>query len=123
MDRSKIRGRMTWLAQAAPGAFRDDAVFRGATIGAAIALLFLVARLGGRPGVVFSTPLPPSQVRVTYGDGGAQSSPPAAASPGLIAPSRSLQGLQVTPDARAQPDTFGRLVANQSRRKDPNASP
>lgn len=110
------------LARAAPSAFLCDPVFRTAKIGAVLALLFLVGRLSGSPGAVPPAPTPTATLGAAYSQSGGAAAAPAPPT-GPIAPSRSLQGLQVTPDAREQPDTFGRLVSDQSRRKNPDASP
>jgi hypothetical protein len=112
------------LARAAPGAFRNDPVFRFAAIGAVVALLMLAGRLAGHAGSVTRPPPPPapSSLGARYGDQAATAAPPQAAA-GPIAPSRSLQGVTVSHDSSAPPDRFGKLDVTQPQRKPANDQP
>jgi hypothetical protein len=124
VKRAAVLEHLGRLARAAPGAFRNDPVFRFAAIGAVVALLMLAGRLGGHTGSVAGPPLPPapSSLGARYGDqAGAAAPPPAAAGP--IAPSRSLQGVTVRKDSSTPPDRFGTLDAAQPQRKPANDQP
>ena len=124
MNREAILEHLGRLARAAPGAFRNDPVFRFAAIGAVVALLMLAGRLGGHPSSVAGPPPPPapSSLGARYGDqAGGAAPPPSAAGP--IAPSRSLQGVTVSKDSSAPPDRFGTLDAAQPQRKPANDQP
>lgn len=120
MNAARVADYLGRLARAAPAAFLHDPVFRTAAIGAALALLFLIGRLGGHPGAVPPPPPPAAPLGTAYGQsGGVAAAPPA----GPIAPSRSLDGLRVTPEPRAAADRFGTLGAARPSRKDPDARP
>jgi len=124
VNRAAVLGRLGRLARAAPGAFRNDPVFRFAALGAVVALLMLAGRLGGHAGGVAGPPPPPapSSLGARYGDQAATAAPSPAA-PGPIAPSRSLQGVTVSQDSSAPPDRFGTLGAAQPQRKPANDHP
>ena len=114
MNRAAVFEHLGRLARAAPGAFRNDPVFRFAAAG----------RLGGHTSSVTGPPPPPapSSLGARYGDQAATAAPqPAAAGP--IAPSRSLQGVTVSKDSSAPPDRFGTLDAAQPQRKPANDQP
>jgi hypothetical protein len=101
LNRAAVFEHLGRLARAAPGAFRNDTVFR----------------VAGPP-----PPPAPSSLGARYGDqAGAAATPPAAAGP--IAPSRSLQGVKVSKDSSAPPDRFGTLDAAQPQRKPANDQP
>jgi hypothetical protein len=117
VNRTAVFRRLGRLARAAPGAFRNDPVFRFAAIGAVVALLMLAGRVAGPP-----PPPAPSSLGARYGDqAGAAAPPPAAAGP--IAPSRSLQGVTISQDSSTPPDRFGTLNAAQLQRKPANDHP
>lgn len=122
MNAARLGDPLGRLARAAPGAFLHDPVFRTAAIGALLALLFLVGRLGGHPGPVPPPPPPAATLGATYGQpGGTASAPPPAAGP--ISPSRSLEDVTVRPDAKTPADRFGTLGATRPSRKDADARP
>ena len=124
MNRAAVFEHLGHLARAAPGAFRNDPVFRFAAIGAVVALLMLASRLGGHASRVAGPPPPPapSSLGARYGDQAATSVPPPAVA-GPIAPSRSLQGVTISQDSSTPPDRFGTLDAAQPQRKPANDQP
>jgi hypothetical protein len=117
-----VIGRPGWrhlvrLARAAPAAFRHDPLFRLAVFGAGLALLVLLARLGGHEGVVPGPPSPPATLGSFYGDRTGTSAEPTTAGP--ILPGRSLEGLVIHPDPASRPDRFGTLGAAQPVSQEP----
>ena len=107
----------------APSLFREDAVFRYAVIGAGLALLALLSRLGDAPAPVpapasglppvaqsLSAPVPPpASLGTEYG---AAPEPkrlaePVSDDPPRIAPSHGLDELGAAPTPRPTPDRFG----------------
>lgn len=114
-------GASRW-ARLVPGLLRHDPLFRYAAIAAALALVFLAARLAqdfAGPGAI----PPAGSQRVDEGTSGANGQPadrgtpplpgstarpPASAetTPSVIEPSRSLKGIKVAP---APADRFGTL--------------
>jgi hypothetical protein len=105
------------LARAAPAAFRHDPLFRLAVFGAGLALLVLLARLGGREGVVPGPPSPPATLGSFYGDHAGVLAEPATIGP--IPPGRPLGGLVIRPDPASRPDRFGTLGAAQPVSQEP----
>jgi hypothetical protein len=105
------------LAQAAPAAFRHDPLFRLAVFGAGLALLVLLARLGGREGTVPGPPSPPATLGSFYGD--RTGTPVEPATTGPIPPGRPLGGLVIRPDPTSRSDRFGTLGAAQPVSQEP----
>jgi hypothetical protein len=124
VNRAAVFEHLGRLARAAPGAFRNDTVFRFAAIGAVVALLMLAGRLGGHTGSVAGpTPPPaPRSLGARYGDQAGEAAPPLAAG-GPVTPSRSLQGVTISKDSSAPPDRFGTIDAAQPQRKPANDQP
>ena len=125
MNRDLMLERLVHLARAAPGAFKADPVFRYAALGAGLALIMLVLRLGGHSGGLGAPPPPPgppARLGARYGDPTTAPQAPTRPTPlataeAPIAPSRSLQGVSVTQDPSAPPDRFGTLTAVQPTRR------
>lgn len=112
IDGAAVWRRLAWLVRAAPGAFRDDPVFRYTALGAALALLTALSNLGRQGVSVPAAPPLPATLGASYADrGGATASIASASVP--IAPSRPASGLTITRDPRGQPDRFGTLRAAQ----------
>ncbi len=105
------------LARAAPAAFHHDPLFRLAVFGASLALLVLLARLGGREGTVPGPPSPPATLGSFYGD--RTGVPAEPATNGLIPPGHPLDGLVIRPDPASRPDRFGTLGAAQPEPQEP----
>ena len=105
------------LARAAPAAFRHDPLFRLAVFGAGLALLVLLARLGGHEGVVPGPPSPPATLGSFYGDHASTPAEPAATGP--IPPGRPLEGLVIHLDPTSRSDRFGTLGAAQPVSQEP----
>lgn len=123
MTRAVLSARLRrWLA-ATPAAFRQDPVFRFAAIGAVLAFLMLLGRMGPHgANPVPPPPAPTGPQAPLAGQGGADAAgggpqAPAAVS-GPIAPSRSLNGLTITPDSNAPVDRFGTVEAARPRKKE-----
>lgn len=115
MGRAGWKATLPRLAWAVPGAFRRDPVFRYAAIGAVVALLVLLVRLGGSDpadsGAVPQALPAPAALGSTYGQTGASPPSPvpsAASPPPRIAPGRSLDAVRAVPDSTT-PDRFGTL--------------
>ena len=71
MNRGLVFDRLAKLVRAAPGAFEADPVFRYAALGAGLALILLVLRLGGPSGGLGAPPPPPgppARLGAGYGD-------------------------------------------------------
>ena len=114
IDRTALFARLRRLAYAAPGAFREDPVFRYAALGAVAALLMLPSRPGDHAASVPRPPPPPPPTALGgAGDSRTAEQPAAARAVGPIAPERPLGSALLRPDARVEPDRFGRLTAAQ----------
>lgn len=85
------RSRVYRMLAAVPPAWRNDPVFRWATIGAGIALVMLAIRISASP---ISHPLPPGR---TSPAAGSWSVPPHSTATLKIAPGRPLAGVTITP--------------------------
>jgi len=111
---STLRQKLARLLRAAPVAWRHDPIFRYAATGAALALVVLLARLGGNdpdrsPGPLRATVSAPAALGDSYRAVGEVPSPTtaSAASPApvpTIVPSRTLDGVRIEP---APADRFG----------------
>ena len=122
-EKSLFAFRLRRFFGRAPSLFREDAVFRYAVIGAGLALLALLSRLGGAPAPVpapasvlppvaqsLSAPVPPpASLGTEYGAAPESKRPPAPVShdPPHIAPSHSLDELGAARTPRPAPDRFG----------------
>jgi hypothetical protein len=122
-EKSLFALRLRRFLALAPSLFRRDAVFRYAVIGAGLALLALLSRLGGAPAPVsapasalppvaqsLSAPVPPpASLGTEYGAAPESSRPPEPISvdPPRIAPSHSLDELGAAQNPRPAPDRFG----------------
>jgi hypothetical protein len=92
-------------------------LFRLAVFGASLALLVLLARLGGREGVVPGPPPPSAMLGSFYGDRTGTPAEPATTGP--IPPGRPLGGLVIHLDPASRPDRFGTLGAAQPEPQEP----
>ena len=111
---SALRQKLVRLLRAAPVAWRHDPIFRYAATGAAVALVVLLARLGGNdpdrsPGPSRATVPAPAALGDSYRAAGEIPSPiTASAAPPApvptIAPGRTLDGVRIEP---APADRFG----------------
>lgn len=110
--------RLRRLVRAAPGAFREDRIFRYALIGAVVALLMLPSSFGEPAASVPAPPAPPTPTELgrAHVDHSAGSATPIA---GPIAPGRPLNSAVVRPDAQSEPDRFGTLAAARPEPKRP----
>ena len=122
-EKSLFAFRLRRFFGRAPSLFREDAVFRYAVIGAGLALLALLSRLGDAPAPVpapasvlppvaqsLSAPVPPpASLGTEYGAAPESSRPPEPISvdPPRIAPSHSLDKLGAAQNPRPAPDRFG----------------
>ena len=122
-EKSLFAFRLRRFFGRAPSLFREDAVFRYAVIGAGLALLALLSRLGGAPAPVsapasalppvaqsLSAPVPPpASLGTEYGAAPESKRPPEPVShdPPRIAPSHSLDELGAAQNPRPAPDRFG----------------
>ena len=122
-EKSLFALRLRRFLALAPSLFRRDAVFRYAVIGAGLALLALLSRLGGAPAPVsapasalppvaqsLSAPVPPpASLGTEYGAAPESKRPPEPVShdPPRIAPSHSLDELGAAQNPRPAPDRFG----------------
>ena len=126
MSKSLFAFRPRRFLAAAPSLFRQDAVFRYAVIGAVLALLALLSRLGDAPAAVpapasalppvaqsLSAPVPPpASLGADYG---APLQPlevkrapaPVSNDPPHIAPGRRLDELGAAPSHPTTPERFG----------------
>ena len=117
IDPPALADRLRRVVRAAPGAFREDRIFRYALIGAFVALLMLPSSFGEPAASVPAPPAPPTPAEL----GRAHVDHPADATPiaGPIAPGRPLNSAVVRPDAQSEPDRFGTLAAARSEPKRP----
>jgi hypothetical protein len=130
---SPLAFRLRRFLALAPSLFRQDAVFRYAVIGAGLALLALLSRLGDAPAAVpapasalppvaqsLSAPVPPpASLGADYGappqSFEAKRPPePASNDPPRIAPSHSLDELGAAQNRRPAPDRFGVIPRSSS---------
>jgi hypothetical protein len=112
-------------ARLIPGLFRHDPLFRYAAIAAMLALFFLAARAiqeFAGPGAIPATELRLVEQPAAEYDGATATEPPDPGSaaappkpehavPPVIAPGRSLNGIEVAPAPR---DSFGRLPSGEN---------
>ena len=122
-EKSLFALRLRRFLALAPSLFRRDAVFRYAVIGAGLALLALLSRLGDAPAHApapasalppvaqsLSAPVPPpASLGTEYGAAPESKRPPEPVShdPPRIAPSHSLDELGAAQNPRPAPDRFG----------------
>ena len=133
MSDSLLAFRLRRFLALAPSLFRRDAVFRYAVIGAGLALLALLRRLGGAPAPVsapasalppvaqsLSAPVPPpASLGTEYGAPLHQPEPkrppePVSDDPPRIAPGHSLDELGAAQNRRLAPDRFGVIPRSSS---------
>jgi len=121
-EKSLFAFRLRRFFGRAPSLFREDAVFRYAVIGAGLALLALLSRLGDAPAPVpapasalppvaqsLSAPVPPpASLGTEYGAAPESKRPPG------IAPSHSLDELGAAQNRRPAPDRFGVIPRSSS---------
>jgi hypothetical protein len=114
-DLAQVSAVLRDLLAAVPEAWREDRVFRWASIGAAACLLGMFANSGAKqlasvPGVP-PPPLPPPTVSAAPSPAPAPRPPlptPSSAEPPRIAPGRPLSGAVITQGA-SEADRFGIL--------------
>jgi hypothetical protein len=123
VSKSLFAFRLRRFLAAAPSLFRQDAVFRYAVIGGALALLALLSRLGDAPALVpapasvlppvaqsLSAPVPPpASLGTEYGAAPEpkRSAEPVSDDPPRIAPSHRLDELGAAPSHPTSPERFG----------------
>ena len=104
---AKTLWRLRCLIDAAPTAWRQDRIFRGAAIGSGVTALMLLVRLAGPAAPVSPAPgiptVPPGVLTLPGPAGGL--SPQAKAPP--IAPGQLLDGVTIVPVPVPDPDRFG----------------
>jgi hypothetical protein len=129
-EKSLFALRLRRFLALAPSLFRRDAVFRYAVIGAGLALLALLSRLGGAPAPVsapasalppvaqsLSAPVPPpASLGTEYGAAPESKRPPEPVShdPPRIAPIHGLDELGAAQNRRPAPDRFGVIPRSSS---------